>query len=674
MKKIILGIIICLCALSSTVCAQWYSEELAQLDEKQFINSTHFVNPDEPISREEICDILVSLYKYQHPGTIIEQKSNNFTDTENSAYKNSISDAYSLGLVQGVTETEFRGKDTLTREQFAAFIHRMYGLEVTPVRLYKDFPDFSEYAAASVDFCIDKGIMSGTARDYFSPKKTLSKAEALAVVSRLTKMNDLFVEDAQISRSVIEDTKKIYIATNRDNGLLIIDKKTEQRKWFPTDRKLIGYIFDTGDTLIIPALTDENRSPTNCSGGYILDKSTEEITSFESPELPLLLCYYSGCIYFVGKGKYARYNLKTGDVTYGSEAYENFNPSRITCAKGNKLYGSLPYFEYERSTGIKQAAAFEIDLETLSAKECVYYSTLDLEIANDRYAVYSERVDADGYNWEHNLVICDVMSGNIIKKVDLKKFLNILPFNNDKATNFRERRSYGIGISLVNVDGEIYIIEDNRSRFTCVTNTDLPAIDIGLKFYFNFGISIDTLTEYYANNVCSDRYIMKSVSYSSVYNRKYYKGDQELSETCRLAEEILNRKKNYWYTYTNLYQAVDEINRYLTYNCSYDYDAYMSHGDPQYALSYTMYGVVKNQKAVCAGYAEYFYNMTNYVGVPGIILIGSNHAWNMIWLDGNYYFFDCNKNSDFGDENFFSWRSKEESHSFYETQYEPYMP
>ena len=84
MKKLLFMICFILCLSPFCVHAAWYDGELAQLEQQGFIDAAHFENPDTPILREEICDVLVSLYKFQNPQATIEQKQNSFTDTQNS--------------------------------------------------------------------------------------------------------------------------------------------------------------------------------------------------------------------------------------------------------------------------------------------------------------------------------------------------------------------------------------------------------------------------------------------------------------------------------------------------------------------------------------------------------------------------------------------------------------
>ena len=60
-----------------------------------------------------------------------------------------------------------------------------------------------------------------------------------------------------------------------------------------------------------------------------------------------------------------------------------------------------------------------------------------------------------------------------------------------------------------------------------------------------------------------------------------------------------------------------------------------------------MAGIFWKKQAVCAGYAGAAQYLLEYLGVPCIYVEGSTagstegHAWNIILLDGDYYYFDA---------------------------------
>lgn len=92
------------------------------------------------------------------------------------------------------------------------------------------------------------------------------------------------------------------------------------------------------------------------------------------------------------------------------------------------------------------------------------------------------------------------------------------------------------------------------------------------------------------------------------------------------------------------YQKVDAIYKYVTDTVTYD-DNFYSNTIPR--VSYSAYGALKYQIAVCEGYSELMSLMLNLAGienrlVAGVIKVsGIGHAWNLVKLDGRYYHLDA---------------------------------
>lgn len=685
MKKLllILTFILCCCPICSL--AAWYDSELSELQEQNFINAVHFQNPDNPILREEICDILISLYKYQNPDKEIENKANSFTDIQNSAFKTSIENAYSLGIIQGVSNTEFHGQGTLTREQFATIIYRMHGSPMSAVRLYRDEPEISDYAISAIDYCIQQGIVKGTQKDFFSPKKSLTKAEALAIVNRLVKKEENLSENVQITTNLIEEKEKVYMAIvpsrfnpSPDNGIVIIDKLTEKRTWIPLSKQIEGHLFDLGDFILIPTSQEDDPSYPSYHGAYALDKQSATITEYELPELSNVWAFYNNGIYCTvyenNVVKIARYDLDTKKVTSGAEVNMSyFWEERVAYGKKDKVYFYLRSYENKSANKVDAATVNIIDLNDLTIQTIAYPQVREFDFITDKYTGYSEYIDNGGTNWEHNIIICDTNSGNQIKKVNVKEFLNTLPYNNDKINN-RYLKQTSVDFEAICVNDEIYITDQDRRRLVCITNPDLFDICLGNKYDFVRSLMGKEETEYFQLNNDRTYSVSKDASYSSIYNRKFFEGNQPLSEECKKELQLLRVQKDYWCSYHNKYDLVNAVNYYLTYCCEYDYVARDNRSNPAYSKAFSVFGVIENQKAVCNGYAEYFDYVLKYSGIPGKLLTGSDHAWNVIYLDGKYYYFDCTNNASFGDENAFAWKNKEEMLFSPESQYDPYLP
>lgn len=89
------------------------------------ISKDEYFYPERNVSREEICKILVTAVGL---GAVDNADLTRFTDNENIAEwaKGFVAQANAIGLLKGVSETEFMPKGMVTREQTAVIIKRLY--------------------------------------------------------------------------------------------------------------------------------------------------------------------------------------------------------------------------------------------------------------------------------------------------------------------------------------------------------------------------------------------------------------------------------------------------------------------------------------------------------------------------------------------------------------------
>lgn len=89
------------------------------------------------------------------------------------------------------------------------------------------------------------------------------------------------------------------------------------------------------------------------------------------------------------------------------------------------------------------------------------------------------------------------------------------------------------------------------------------------------------------------------------------------------------------------YQKVYEIYNWIQNNTEYDYE---SAKRKRYRIEANrcdnMVGVLYDGKAVCSGYADAFYYMTNYSGVECKFVTDETHCWNMVKLRDKWYYID----------------------------------
>ena len=85
------------------------------------------------------------------------------------------------------------------------------------------------------------------------------------------------------------------------------------------------------------------------------------------------------------------------------------------------------------------------------------------------------------------------------------------------------------------------------------------------------------------------------------------------------------------------YDKAKALHDYLVLNNEYDmrlYSGNMPH------ISYTAYGDILEHTSVCAGYAYAYKMLLEEAGIPVEYVRNSNHAWNIVQIDGEWYHVD----------------------------------
>ncbi len=139
--------------------------------------------------------------------------------------------------------------------------------------------------------------------------------------------------------------------------------------------------------------------------------------------------------------------------------------------------------------------------------------------------------------------------------------------------------------------------------------------------------------KYYSNGVALFMFkkvqdIENNVGSHSVYAIYYY--SYNTYEQLALQEETVNNVKAAFSgtDYDKIYAAHEYLRSRVSYN---DNGSYMIQ---------TAYGALINKEAVCEGYAKAYKVLLNAMGIECDVVINAEHAWNVVLLDGKWYFVD----------------------------------
>ena len=128
-----------------------------------------------------------------------------------------------------------------------------------------------------------------------------------------------------------------------------------------------------------------------------------------------------------------------------------------------------------------------------------------------------------------------------------------------------------------------------------------------------------------------------------IYTITYLKAD---GDTAAAEEAAVTNKVNEVYKSLQLdgkssYDKLKAIHDYIIDHVEYDYDNYKNDA---YLVKHATYSAAITGKTVCQGYATYFYRLANKAGIECRVVDGTGnggrHAWNLVKIDGKYYYVD----------------------------------
>lgn len=141
----------------------------------------------EAATRKEFTYLAVNIYETLSGEKIKELSYEPFLDISDEE----VGKAFSIGIVNGVGEDMFDPEASLTREQAATMLTRIY-LKVSekPVdnrgsSLFKDDKYISSYAKEAVYFMAKKGMVEGMGDNTFGPLLLVTKEQALTIGARM---------------------------------------------------------------------------------------------------------------------------------------------------------------------------------------------------------------------------------------------------------------------------------------------------------------------------------------------------------------------------------------------------------------------------------------------------------------------------------------------------------
>ena len=179
-------------------CSNWAAPTMKAAVENRLIPNDYYFNPyvddmSRPMTRQEFAAVALQLFDVM--GGILPmgtQERDSYYEGEHfeDVYDENVEMAYLLKIVDGTGDTTFSPDETLTREQAATMLSRVWTAlgKTVPAATTTTFADnaaISGWAKTGVAFLASNGIVDGMGDNKFEPRKNLSIQEAMTMAERM---------------------------------------------------------------------------------------------------------------------------------------------------------------------------------------------------------------------------------------------------------------------------------------------------------------------------------------------------------------------------------------------------------------------------------------------------------------------------------------------------------
>lgn len=189
----------------------WAADEVNEAIQLDMVPDDLQTLYEEDITRKEFAILLSNLLSKVTMKDLSTPIDIKFTDTNDERILN----LAKLGVINGVGNNKFDPQGCITREQAAKMLmeaSRVGGITSDKNEgSYADENTISEWAKEGVYFCSEQGIMNGTGKNNFDPKKTYSREMGIITILRLYKLVE---EKQEVTTNVVAFFCKKFVGRN----------------------------------------------------------------------------------------------------------------------------------------------------------------------------------------------------------------------------------------------------------------------------------------------------------------------------------------------------------------------------------------------------------------------------------------------------------------------------
>ncbi|MBU8905934.1 S-layer homology domain-containing protein [Desertibacillus haloalkaliphilus] len=244
----------------------WYADAVSYLVEKGAINGMPdgTYAPSEGVTRAQASAMLADALELE----LSENPSLSFTDTSNDAwYAASVEALVNEGIIQGLPDGSFAPGETITRAQFAEMVVDAYGLEAdASVEIPFNDTVAGAWYEDAVNTLYSLGVVNGMTETTFGPGETVNRAQAAVFLHRTLEPSERVTPvtaelEVTAVNTLTSDARYVEVEFNKavsslSNSDVRIQNKSSEERVGVKDVQLAA----DGKTATIEFFEDEGRA------------------------------------------------------------------------------------------------------------------------------------------------------------------------------------------------------------------------------------------------------------------------------------------------------------------------------------------------------------------------------------------------------------------------------
>ena len=155
---------------------------------------TAFKSDTSNVALTNIASLDIHPNKYGHQlifdvhKQILGAKDSFFNDTNNHWAKDSIDKFASKGYVVGYGDKTFKPENSMTRAEFVSMFNRVFGLTKTSGKVFNDTAN--HWAKEQIDIAVTNGVANGVSSTEFKPDDFITREQVAMMISNYKKLSD----------------------------------------------------------------------------------------------------------------------------------------------------------------------------------------------------------------------------------------------------------------------------------------------------------------------------------------------------------------------------------------------------------------------------------------------------------------------------------------------------